>query len=74
MAADDAQFSHDEQISMALQALVAGLKSSGGLSDRQSQAVDGAMKAVYAAFPNEKTVNQDAFAKALKNLQQAMRR
>ena len=32
------------------------------------------MKAVYAAFPNDKSVNQDAFTKALKGLQQAMRR
>jgi hypothetical protein len=74
LAEGDAQFSHDEQITMALEAITTGLKAAGGVGDKQSQAIDGAMKAVYAAFPNEKTVNQDAFTKALKSLQQAMRR
>jgi Cytochrome c554 and c-prime len=74
LAQTDAQFSHDEQITMALEALTTGLKASGDISDRQAQSVDAAMKAVYAAFPNDKSVNQDAFLKALKGLQQAMRR
>jgi hypothetical protein len=74
LAQNDAQFSHDEQITMALEALTTGLKASGDISDRQAQSVDASMKAVYAAFPNDKSVNQDAFLKALKGLQQAMRR
>jgi hypothetical protein len=32
------------------------------------------MKAVYAAFTSEAAVRQDAFVKALKGLQQTMRR
>jgi hypothetical protein len=74
LAQTDAQFSHDEQITMALEALTTGLKASGDISDRQAQSVDAGMKAVYAAFPNDKSVNQDAYLKALKGLQQAMRR
>jgi hypothetical protein len=70
----DDLFSHDEQITMALQAVVAGLKSSGDIGDRQAAAVDKAMAAVYAAFPSEAAVRHDAFVKALKDLQQAMRR
>ncbi|HWB47878.1 MAG TPA: multiheme c-type cytochrome [Stellaceae bacterium] len=74
LADGDAQFSHDEQITMALEAITTGLKASGAIGDQKAQAVDNAMKAVYAAFPNDKSVNQDAFLKALKGLQQALRR
>ena len=74
LADGDAQFSHDEQITMALEAITTGLKASGAIGDQKGQSVDNAMKAVYAAFPNDKTVNQEAFNKALKGLQQAMRR
>ena len=70
----DALFSHDEQITMALEAIIAGLKSSGAVGDRQAQSIDEAMKAVFASFISEATVKQDAFNKALKGLQQAMRR
>jgi hypothetical protein len=70
----DAQFSHQEQITMALEAITTGLKASGDIGDQQAKAIDTAMKAVYAAFPSDSTINQDAFAKALKGLQQAMRR
>lgn len=74
MAGSDDVFSHNEQITMALEALTTGLKASGDISDKQSAAVDNAMKAVYAAFPNDQTVHQDAFLKALKSVQQAMRK
>ena len=70
----DDVFSHDEQITMALEALTAGLKSAGDIGDRQAASVDAAMKGVYAAFASDATVRQDAFVKALKSLQQAMRR
>jgi hypothetical protein len=70
----DDLFSHDEQITMALEAVTTGLKSSGDIGDRQAAAVDKAMKAVYAAFASEATVRHDAFVKALRDLQQAMRR
>ncbi|HTQ33146.1 MAG TPA: hypothetical protein VMI30_03150, partial [Stellaceae bacterium] len=73
-AQTDDVFSHDEQITFALEALTAGLKSSGDITDQKGQTIDNALKAVYAAFPNDKTVNRDAFNKALKGLQQAMRR
>ena len=74
LADSDAQFSHDEQITMALEAITTGLKASGDIGDRQTQSVDNAMKAVYAAFTSEAAVRQDAFVKALKGLQQTMRR
>ena len=74
LADSDAQFSHDEQITMALEAITTGLKSAGDISDRQVHAVDDAMKAVYASFTSEATVKQDAFTKALKGLQMAMRK
>jgi hypothetical protein len=70
----DDVFSHDEQITMALEAVTTGLRSAGDIGDRQGASVDAAMKAVYAAFASEASVRQDAFVKALKNLQQAMRR
>jgi hypothetical protein len=73
-AETDSQFSHDEQITMALEAITTGLKSSGDIGDQQAKSIDTAMKAVYAAFPSDAVVKQDAFAKALKGLQQAMRR
>jgi hypothetical protein len=49
----DAEFSHDEQITMALEAITTGLKSSGDIGDQQAAAIDKAMGAVYAAFPSE---------------------
>ena len=74
IAGSDEVFSHDEQITMALEALATGLKASGDIGDKQAGAVDNAMKAVYAAFPNDQSVRQDAFLKALKAVQQAMRK
>jgi hypothetical protein len=73
-AGSDDVYSHDEQITMALEAISTGLKASDDTSDKQAAAVDNAMKAVLAAFPNDQTVHQDVFLKALRNLQQAMRK
>jgi hypothetical protein len=70
----DWQFSHAEQVAMALQAIVAGLKSSGAVGDQQGQAMTNALNAVNAAFPSEGVLRPDAFAKALKDLQRTMRR
>jgi hypothetical protein len=70
----DAQFSHDEQVTMALEALTTGLRSSGAISGPQADAVEKAMNALYTTFPDEKSVKQDAFIQALKNLQRTMRR
>ena len=70
----DSEFSHDEQITMALEAITTGLKSAGDVGDQQAAAIDKAMGAVYAAFPSEAAVRQDAYVKALKDLQRAMRR
>jgi hypothetical protein len=74
LAASDAQFSHDEQITMALEAIATGLKSAGDVNDQQAQAIDIALKGLFGAFSSEKAVSQDAFTKALKGLQQAMMR
>jgi len=74
IAGSDEVFSHDEQITMALESLTTALKVSGDLDDKQVAALDNAMKAVLAAFPNDQTVHQDVFVKALKGVQQAMRK
>jgi hypothetical protein len=74
LAGTDDVFSHDEQITMALEAITTGLKASGDLGDGQAGTVDNAMKAVYAAFPSNQAVHQDAFIRALKGVQQAIRR
>ena len=71
---DDVFLAHDEQITMGLEAIVTGLKSSGDVGERQAAAADKAMGSVYAAFASEATVRHDALVKALKDLQQAMRR
>jgi len=73
-AGSDDVFSHDEQITMALEAITTSLKASGDIAGKQMAAVDSAMKAVYTAFPDSQSVQQDAFLKALRNLQQAMRK
>jgi hypothetical protein len=73
-AGSDDAFSHDEQTTMALEAIAAGLKASGDIDEKRAAAVDGAMKAVYAAFPNDQSVHRDAFLKALKAVQQALRK
>jgi hypothetical protein len=70
----DSEFSHDEQITMGLEAVTTGLKSSGGVSEQQGAAITNAMGAVYGAFTSEKGIRQDAFAKALADLQRTMGR
>ncbi|HYM74000.1 MAG TPA: multiheme c-type cytochrome [Stellaceae bacterium] len=74
VANNDAQFSHAEQITMALEALTTGLRSGGDIGPQQGEAVEGAMKAVYAAFPGEGVIHQDVFVKALRDLQRTLRR
>jgi hypothetical protein len=72
----DQQFSHAEQICMALQAIVAGLKAFPALDGQQRQAMTVAMTAVTNTFPKEGggPLHPDAFVKALKNLQRTMHR
>jgi Cytochrome c554 and c-prime len=70
----DSEYSHDEQITMALEAITTGLKSSGAVGDQQATSVDTAMKAVYAAFTNETSVRHEAFVAALGNLQRTLHR
>jgi hypothetical protein len=81
----DQAFSHDEQICMALQSIVAGLKSYPDLP--HLQAITAAMEAVTDTFPKPEVIapkdgmaprdagvfHYDAFVKALKNLQRTMR-
>ncbi|HTZ38159.1 MAG TPA: multiheme c-type cytochrome [Stellaceae bacterium] len=70
----DVEFSHDEQVTMALEAITAGLKSAGDIGPQQADAIGKAMGAVYAAFPNDATVKHDVFVQALRNLQRVIRR
>jgi hypothetical protein len=72
----DQQFAHDEQICMALQSIVAGLKAFPALDGQQRQAITVAMEAVTNTFPKEGggPLHLDAFVKALKNLQRTMHR
>jgi hypothetical protein len=74
-AADiDAEFSHDEQITTALEALTTGLKASGDVDAAQGERIAGAMTAVYAAFTSDKAVKHEDFVKALRDLQRTTRR
>lgn len=70
----DAEFSHDEQITMALEALTTGLKSSGAVDAQQGEMIGNAMNAVYTAFTSDKAVRHEDFVKALRELQRTMRR
>jgi len=69
----DVEFSHDEQITMALEALTAAMKSAGGVEAGQAETVGGAMNAVYAAFTSDKAVRHEDFVRALRELQRTMR-
>jgi Cytochrome c554 and c-prime len=70
----DSEFSHDEQITMALEAITTGLKSAGDVGDQQATAIDGAMKAVYASFTSDAAVKHESFVAALRNLQRTLHR
>ncbi|HZK90693.1 MAG TPA: multiheme c-type cytochrome [Stellaceae bacterium] len=73
-ADNDSEFSHDEQITMALEALTTGLKASGDIEGQQGETIGNAMSAVYTAFTSDKAVRHEDFVKALKELQRTMRR
>jgi hypothetical protein len=73
-ADNDSEFSHDEQITMALEALTTGLKAAGDVEGAQDGAVGNAMSAVYTAFTSDKAVRHEEFVKALRELQRTMRR
>jgi hypothetical protein len=73
-ASDDWQFSRGEQIAMALEAIVANLRSGGYLDEAQADAIGEALAALYRSFINDETFRPEAFAKALKNLQPASER
>lgn len=65
-SADDWQFSHGEQIAMALEAIVTNLKSAGFLGDGKARS---ALAGLSAAFADDATFDPSVFAKALKALQ-----
>jgi hypothetical protein len=71
----DKQFSHTEQVAMALRAVAADLLASGDLPPQQSDAINNTLKAVDAVFAGgSAAMRPDASAKALRDLQGAMRR
>ena len=72
--ADDWQFSHGEQITMALEAIVTNLASAGYLEGGHADAMTDALAGLYKSFGDEQNFRPDAFAKALKNLQTALGR
>jgi hypothetical protein len=69
---DGWRFSHAEQTTMALEAIVTALKSSGLVSAPQNAAIETAMKAVYASFGDEASVRPEAFAAALREVRRAI--
>ena len=71
---DEWRFSHAEQTTMALEAIVTALKSSGRFDATQNAAVKKAMDALYASFANEASFKPEAFAAALRDLHQAIAR
>jgi hypothetical protein len=73
-APDGWRFSHAEQTTMALEAIIATMKSAGVLGASQGDAIKKAMDALYSSFSNETTFRPEAFAGALRNVQQAIGR
>ena len=69
---DEWRYSHAEQTAMAIEAIVADLKSSGSLTDRQGQTVKKAMDALYASFADETTFRPEAFTAALREIRRAI--
>jgi hypothetical protein len=67
-APDEWRFSHAEQVTMALESIVAAMKSSGGVGVQRSAAVETAMKALYASFAGDAGVRPEAFAAALREV------
>jgi hypothetical protein len=68
------RFSHAEQATMALESIVAAMKAAGLVGDRQSAALEVAMKALYGSFAGEASVRPDAFAAALREVGRALGR
>jgi hypothetical protein len=68
------RLSHAEQTTMALAAVAAALKSSGSVGPAQGDALKHAMDALYASFPGEGRLRQEAFAAALRDVERALRR
>ena len=73
-AQDEWRFAHAEQTAMALESVVADLKSSGALANQQDPALKKAMNTLYASFTDEKSFRPEAFAAALHELQRAIGR
>ena len=73
-ASGDWRFSHGEQITMALEAIVANLKTAGYVGDEQAEAMTDALGPLYRSFLNDEFFRPSAFAKALKSLQLAPER
>jgi cytochrome c554/c'-like protein len=70
----DAEFSHDEQIAMALEALTTALRSMGEGEGMQGDRFSGAMSGIYGAFTSEKQVKHEDFVRALRDLQRTTAR
>lgn len=69
---DEWRFAHAEQTTMALEAIVAQLRSSGQLDPRQDGAVKKALDDLFASFANEASFRSDSFAAALREFQRAL--
>jgi hypothetical protein len=70
----DSEFSHDEQITMGLEALTTALKASGDVEAQQADRLAGAMNAVYGSFTSDRAVKHEDFVRALRDLQRTTRR
>ena len=68
------QFSHGEQILMALEALVTGMQSSGFIGDGQADSINAVLTEAFTGFVDDQVFRPEVFAKALRNLQPAMAR
>ena len=73
-APDGWRFSHAEQTTMALEAVVAAMKSDGLIDGGREEAVSKAMGRLQASFTNDASVRPEAFAAALSDLQHAIGR
>jgi hypothetical protein len=71
-APDAWRYSRAEQVTMALEAIAAAMRSSGNDEAPEDTAISTAIKALYASFRNEAEVRTDSFSAALRDFRRAI--
>lgn len=71
LAGGDLQYAHAEQTTMALEAVVGAMQSSGTIGGEEAKAVNGAMAGLFESLANPTAFQPDPFVKALHGVQEA---